>query len=281
MFKPLLAAAADLSALAFPMIASAKIDGIRCLRTETGLVTRSLKLIPNRSIRDRLAHVPVGYDGELLTFTDGQRDDFNTVQSKVMRADGEPVFAFCVFDTFAVDAGFRDRFASLEEMPGVEIVPHLELLNAAALDAFERQCVEEEGWEGVMLRAPDGPYKHGRSTAKERTLLKVKRFEDDEAIVISCIEQMENQNEATRNALGRTERSTSKDGLVPKGTLGALSCGWRGVTFEIGTGFNDAQRADIWARRAAMPGTRVTFKFQGTGPNGKPRFPSFKAIRVA
>lgn len=281
MFKPLLAAPADLSTLAFPVLASPKIDGIRCLITEEGAVSRTLKPIPNRHIRAMLSDLPVGYDGELLTFTNGERDDFNTVQSKVMRADGEPEFTFQVFDNFALDATFEARLRSLATTNFAIPVHHQHLSSMAELDAFERECVEDHGWEGIMLRAPRGPYKFGRSTVKERILLKVKRFEDDEAVVISCIEQMENQNLATRNALGRTERSTCKDGLVPKGTLGALSCSWRGITFEIGTGFNDAQRADLWSRRGSMAGTRVTFKFQGVGPNGKPRFPSFKAIRIA
>lgn len=285
MFKPLLAATADTAALRFPLLASPKIDGIRCLLSFTGPVARSLKPIPNDYIREQLAkHLPPGLDGELLTFTDGRRDDFNTVQSKVMRKAGEPEFTFMVFDCFVSPTSpFQTRLSDATlATKGVlmaEAVEHRMIRTAEELDEYERECVDVRGWEGVMLRAPHGTYKFGRSTVNERILLKVKRFTDDEAIVAGTIEQMENQNEAVTNALGHTERSTAKDGLVPKDTLGALVCDWNGVTFELGTGFSQAQRDDLWARRDKIVGSKVNFKFQGTGPNGKPRFPSFRGMR--
>lgn len=280
MFKPLLAATASASSIKFPVLASPKIDGIRCLITEQGAVTRTLKPIPNKHIRACLANCPPGYDGELLTFTNKKRDDFNTVQSKVMRSDGQPDFQFMVFDNFNAKPDFVIRLATIDPSEFVQPVTHVLLEDHAQLDRFEKFCVETEGWEGVMLRDPKGRYKHGRSTEREGILLKLKRFDDDEAIIVDFIEQMENQNEATTNALGHTERSSAKDGLVPKGTLGALSCRWRDVTFELGTGFDQSMRDEIWGRRDELAGAAVTFKFQGTGPNGKPRFPSFKAIRA-
>lgn len=226
-----------------------------------------------------LREAPAGYDGELLTYTNGVRDDFNTVQSKIMSANGTPDFRFHVFDTFAAEGGFAKRFKSLRAAPAVEIVPHQRIETAADLDAFERQCVEAKAWEGVMLRAPAGAYKLGRSTAREGILLKLKRFADDEATVVGLVEQFGNTNAATTNALGYTERSSAKDGLTPKGTLGALSCAWRGVQFEIGTGFDQATRDALWCLGETLIGTRVTFKYQGVGPNGRPRFPSFKSLR--
>lgn len=280
-FRPLLAveAAGDIS---FPVLASPKIDGIRCLTGAQGPLTRSMKPIPNRHIQAKLAGLPVGLDGELLTFTNGERDDFNTVQSKVMRAAGEPDFLFMLFDNALAEGGFEERFATLATFTDVRhlaIVPHLPIADAGALDVFETACVETHGWEGVMLRKPDGRYKHGRSTLKEGILLKVKRFADDEAVITGCVEMMENTNAATTDAFGHVQRSTARDGLVPKGTLGALVCQWKDVTFELGTGFTESQRADLWRRRDSLPGLKVTFKFQGTGTNGRPRFPSFRGVR--
>lgn len=283
MFKPLLAATADVAALRFPLLASPKIDGIRCLTAADGAVTRTLKPIPNDHIRAKLAGRPF-LDGELLTFTNGQRDDFNTVQSKVMSKAGEPEFCFMVFDFFMdptspFQARLSEATLATYGFPNAETVEHRMIRSLEELDAYERECVDVRGWEGVMLRAPHGTYKFGRSTVNERILLKVKRFTDDEAVIAGTIEQMENQNEAVTNALGHTERSTAKDGLVPKGTLGALICDWKGVSFELGTGFSQAQRDDLWSQRDKIVGCKVNFKFQGTGPNGKPRFPSFRGMR--
>lgn len=282
MFKPLLAVEADLDAIRFPVLASPKIDGIRCLITLDGAVSRNMKPIPNKHIRAALAHLPYGYDGELLTYTDGQRDDFNVVQSKVMRRDGTPDFKFMVFDNFAAPGGFQDRLNLHVNANGeqhVAVVWHVMIKGREFLEAYESDCVERNGWEGIMLRDPGGIYKHGRSTVKEGILLKVKRFSDDEAEIIGTIERMHNTNEATTNALGRTERSSAKAGLVGMDTLGALSCRWNGIEFEIGTGMNDQQRAELWLRRSSIVGKKVTFKYQGVGTHGAPRFPVFRGIR--
>src|SRR3546814_17315127 len=100
MFKPLLAEKADLDLLTFPMIASPKIDGIRCvIHPEHGAVSRKLKPIPNNYVREALNAIGIaGYDGELVTYPGDRIDDFNTVQSTIMRADDKPVYHFHVFD---------------------------------------------------------------------------------------------------------------------------------------------------------------------------------------
>ncbi|KAB2666037.1 hypothetical protein F9K91_07860 [Brucella tritici] len=283
MFKPLLAATADVALLKFPYYATPKIDGIRCLIMRDGAVTRSLKPIPNEHIRTILSSpVLVGLDGEILTFTDGKRDDFNTVQSKVMRKDGEPEFKLVAFDKFSEpDEAYSKRIIDMAAIYHSNMSPLLPdtITSLEELDAYEQRCVDEEGWEGVMLRKPNSIYKFGRSTTREGILLKVKRFYDDEAVILGTVEQMENGNEATVNALGHTERSSHKAGMIPKGTLGALACEWQGVRFELGTGFSQAQRDQLWAERDSLIGLKVTFKFQGVGTHGAPRFPVFLGIR--
>lgn len=284
MFKPLLAATADTALLKFPYLATPKIDGIRCLiMPETGAVSRTMKPIPNLHIRHLLSAPELaGLDGEILTYTDGKRDDFNTVQSKVMRKDGQPEFKLIAFDCFtAHDMGYTTRICGLESVASDIIDPLMPVRidTLDELDHYESTCIDVLGWEGVMLRKPNSIYKFGRSTAREGILLKVKRFTDDEAVITGTIEQMENTNEAKKDAFGRTERSSAKEGMVPKGTLGALSCIWNDISFEIGTGFNQAQRDKLWAERNALVGQKVTFKFQGVGSLGAPRFPVFIGIR--
>src|SRR5690606_5448014 len=62
---------------------------------------------------------------------------------------------------------------------------------------YETHCLKM-GYEGLILRNPDAPYKFGRSTLKEGSLLKLKRYEDAEAIVVSLEEAMHNDNEAEK-----------------------------------------------------------------------------------
>ena len=100
-----------------------------------------------------------------------------------------------------------------------------------------------------MLRQPASKYVVGRSS----TLLKVKSFKDDEAVVI-----------AHQPGAGRH-----------KGRLGALLVRLAdGTEFSIGTGFSDKQR-----ETPPPVGCTVVFRYQELSDGGVPRFPSFSAVR--
>ena len=88
-----------------------------------------------------------------------------------------------------------------------EILSGTNVNSMEEIDTNESACLEF-GYEGIMLRDPNGTYKFGRSTARDNILLKVKRFLDDEAEVIGIEEKMSNQNVAEKDNFGRTERSS-------------------------------------------------------------------------
>jgi len=153
------------------------------------------------------------------------------------------------------------------------------------LDAYEAEQLAN-GFEGVMLRHYASPYKFGRGTVTKQDLLKLKRFEDAEAIVIGFEELMHNANEATVGLLGQTERGHSKAGMVGMDTLGALKVRglngpFAGVEFNIGTGFDAATRRLIWLAREAWLGKVVKYKFFPIGSKDAPRFPVFLGERMA
>lgn len=138
----------------------------------------------------------------------------------------------------------------------------------------------ELGFEGIMLRKPLGPYKFGRSTENEQIHIKVKRFEDDEAIILGCIEGVHHGNVATKDAFGRTKRSTCKAGLVSNGLLGALSVrNTVGQEFEIGTGFTAIDCTELWAKRDQIFGKTIKYRYQKVGTKDLPRFPSYQGFR--
>lgn len=281
--KPMLAATiTDVADLRYPLIASAKIDGIRCLMLTGKAVSRSLKPIRNTFIRRYLERIlPDGADGEL---TSG--DGFQSSTSAIMSQDGEPDFRYWMFDL----VGSRPYWQRIEAMHEFAATLHkdslISVLNTVVvydysqLLEFETLCLAQ-GYEGVMLRHPDGPYKCGRSTMKEGYLMKLKRFIDAEAEVIGFEEGMHNANEAKKNALGHTERSGHKDGLVPTGWLGSLRVRdlETGIEFNIGTGFDMALRTLIWKQRKQYLGKIVKYKSQPTGVKDAPRFPVFLGIR--
>lgn len=283
-FRPMLADSADLTKLRFPVVGSAKLDGIRCVIHEGKPKTRMLEDIPNLHIQKCLSDPRyANLDGEIVTFTNNVMDDFNTIQGNVMRRDGEPDFRFIVFDNFEdTERPYTERVANIKLPlldPYASILHTVLIQDAGALAYWEAQYVSD-GFEGIMLRDPHGRYKYGRSTVKEQGLLKYKRFFDAEATIIDFVEQMRNENAAEKSHVGTVKRSSAAAGKVPAGKLGALVVrNADGVEFEIGTGFTDAQRKSIWENRQAHHGMTVTYRYQELTPNNKPRFPSFLGFR--
>jgi DNA ligase-1 len=292
-FKPMLAGKLEdrKEPLDFPVLASPKIDGIRCMIISGMAMTRSLKLVPNRHIQALIgAGILDGLDGELVVGNAFGPDVMTRTSSGVMKIEGEPDFTFCVFDDFSSQDSFFHRLeqavrrcsvlAETNELP-VRTVPHEWIHRQEDLEEFEAKCLAA-GYEGIMIRDPAAKYKYGRSTAKDGALLKVKRFVDSEAVITGYEEEMHNGNEATVNELGRTERSTAQAGLTGKGRLGVLLGKdlKTGATVRCGSGFTAKERQEMWDLRHLLPGMLFTYKFFPTaGFDESPRHPVWKSIR--
>ncbi len=280
--KPLLAyTVEDTSTLKYPLFASVKLDGIRCLVIDSVAYSRNMKPIKNEYVQKCIGKPEYnGLDGELIVGDIFAKDCYRQTNSGVMSKDGEPDFKFYVFDRW--DMGnfkFETRYTNIPKLPFVEIVSQWEMNSEGELLMFETELLEK-GAEGVMVRSVDGIYKNGRSTAKDGILGKVKRFSDAEYRIVGFVERMHNANEATRNELGYIERSSHKDNLVGRGDLGALVLETAdGQKFNCGTGFDDALRAEIWANKDAYIGRMAKVKSFLIGVKDKPRFPIFLGIR--
>lgn len=296
-FRPMLSGKVeDITKLQYPLLATPKIDGIRSITREKLItdmfdpnqveaVSRTLTRIPNGFIQETLStyNLP-GLDGEIITWTNGKMDKYNDVLSKVMSGAGRPEFTFHVFDLVEPTpywdrmAWLKDKMVFPEDTVLKKLLPKL-IEDEQNLLAYEEACLEQ-GFEGVMLRSIDGPYKFGRSTFKQHWLLKLKRFQDSEAVIIGFQELQRNGNDATLNAFGLTERSSHQCNLIPGGVLGAITVrDERGCEFNIGTGFDDNLRLTIWNSRENYLGKTVKFKHQPHGAKEKPRCPVFLGFR--
>jgi DNA ligase-1 len=278
----------DTSSLKYPLIVSPKLDGIRAMVQGGQLVSRNLKPIPNRFTSGLFGVTECeGLDGELIVGDPTDKDCFNTTSSGVMSRDGEPNVCFHIFDVFMPHAGFQERYECVlssfaSRNRSFKVVPHTLCANEKALRAAETEFLKQ-GYEGLMVRSLDGQYKQGRSTAKQGWLLKLKQFVDAEAVIIGIEEQLHNGNTAIKNALGNLERSSKKEGMVGKNTMGALKVHgingtFKGVEFSIGTGFDASQRDDIWGDKDLV-GKTVTYKYFPIGCVDAPRFPVFRGFR--
>jgi len=292
--KPLLASEAPSpDQIRFPVLASSKLDGIRAIMTKDGPQSRSGKLIPSKHVqklfKDAVKAHPelVGLDGELIVGEPNAKDVFRVTTSAVMAQDKTPDFKYFVFDYLGKGASlpFKDRYSAIlklqMKLPSwVVILPQIDVPDAQHLAEVE-EAVVGMGFEGLIIRDPTAPYKHGRSSAKEGILLKVRRFKDSEAVIIGATEEMENQNVATKDAFGRTERATLQENLVGKNALGAWVV--RDLVtkkeFQIGTGYTRDEREHMWRNRRSLVGKIVKYRYFEVGVKDLPRFPVFQGFR--
>lgn len=284
LFKPILASDAELDKLRFPLLASAKLDGVRAVVKNGVVLSRSLKPIPNAYVQSLFKHLE-HFDGELIVGDPTSKTCYRDTVSGVMSRDGKPGVMLYVFDHIehATKTYLQRNLALTKARPGLmkHVVRHAQYHVTCLNTLLELEAkLLDQGYEGLILRDPNAPYKFGRSTVREGYLLKLKRFTDAEFEVVGFEERMHNGNEATTNELGRTKRSSHKENKTGRGDLGALIVRTaEGLVFNVGTGFDDAQRAEIWTNQAKYQGAWAKVKFFAIGMKDAPRHPVFLGWR--
>lgn len=296
-FKPLLSGKADIDKLTYPLGGSPKLDGIRAVIRDGVVYSRTFKPIRNKHVQYLFGHRAFdGLDGELIIGDPTADGCYSRTNSGVMSAEGKPDVKFYGFDDFSSpEKPFQDRLKVAKDrmhlyntrsdvFPGecrFVFVPHNLIESREVLEIYEKAIVEM-GYEGVMLRDINGRYKFGRSTQKERILLKLKRFSDSEAEIIGAVELLHNNNPGIRNEkTGVIERSTNQENMVPSGILGAFVVRdlKTGVEFEVGTGFSMEERKIYWNDYGPLVGQIIKYKYFPYGEKDKPRHPVFLGFR--
>lgn len=273
-----------------PIYGQPKLDGIRMFVRDGVAYTRSLKPVRSEQVQAIVAeHAEIleGLDGEIIAGDPTAKNAYRRTCSAVMSYGKFDDTKFHVFDVWNSKHPFKIRLLELSEryeiggwVQGVETI----LLNTMEdIIEFEKQKLSQ-GYEGVILRSPEGVYKYGRGTPTKGELIKLKKFLDTEATVVGFHEFMHNANDLTTNELGYAERSSHQDGLMPMGTLGALEAegefpNGTKYTVRIGTGFDTEARQNIWDNRNQYLGRLVKFKYFGGGVKEAPRFPVFLGWR--
>ncbi len=232
---------------------SEKYDGVRGYWDGVALWTRGGNRIHAPDYFTIELPKGVELDGELWM---GRRK-FEETTSTVLRDEPDERWRrvrFMVFDAPKAKGSFEQRMAFLKRTlsAGAKYVQPVPQYRCKGSDHLitERDRVVKAGGEGLMIRKPESKYDAGRSP----TLLKVKTYDDAEAVVIA-------HNPGKGKFAGKlgSVRVRTEDGRE----------------FSLGTGFTDAQR------ESPPPiGSVVTYRFRGLTKNGLPRFPSFLRIRT-
>ena len=195
----------------------------------------------------------VALDGELWVGR-GQFEGTASIVSRHTSHEGWRRVRYMVFDlpddpgTF--DVRLQNLHAAVAASPNkfLAVIPQYKMPDQKAL-LEKLDTIVTNGGEGLMLHRGDSRYHAGRSM----DLLKLKRFDDAEGIVI-----------AHNPGQGRLA------GLMGSVTVRTA----QGVIVKIGSGFTDDER-----KNPPPIGATITFKHQGFTASGKPRFPVFWRVR--
>ena len=246
----------------FPCFVQGKENGVRCLYGDHGFWTRNGKAFPE----DVTAHLAfprqpgLVYDGELVmpapyTF---QESLAHTKKYRPQTAHLLEYRLYDVYDPERPDWPYRERLAFLAESAAFfpETVFVVETSEASAHDDVGRihQQFVDRGYEGIMLRNADAPYKPDH---RSKDLQKVKAMKDAE-FQIAAVEE------------GRGR-------MVGMPIFVCLNADGR--FFRTGLKGPEAYRRELWQRRHELVGKPITVQYQALTDDGLPQFPVGLAIR--
>ncbi len=308
--KLMLATDADTKKLKYPLCMQPKIDGVRAAHlTPAGLTGRNLKPHANLHTTKVFSNpLYLGLDGEMANGDWTAEDLCRRTTSAMNTIAGEPELTWHVFDyvnSYTYTFGYRHRYYHLarrveqlqrEGVNNIHLVPNHYVQDEEGLLELEDRWLDL-GFEGAIIRAVSGPYKEGRSTIREGYLLRIKRFIEEDAVVLDVVEGRTNLNEAKVNALGHTERSSHQENMVPNGMVGTLTCRLSkdvfdprnlgnpillaGAEITVSAGSMDHKdRLRYMKEPGLIIGKTIKFKMFPKGVKDKPRFPTFQSIRM-
>lgn len=292
--RPMLAEDWDRAKQRYPVIAMAKIDGVRAINQDGVLYGRSLNPHANRYVTQMFSGEDLaGLDGELAAAAPTHPRLVSLTTSAVNTIEGEPDLSWWVFDDYLAPGPYEQRLEALVKRvqklgeddpwlaPRLKVVPWEVIRSEQELENFKEDCLGK-GYEGVILRDPKGNHKEGRSTVIEGGFLRIKPFVIEEAFIFGFEQGMTNANPAKVNNLGLTERSTHKENLVPNGKIGNLRavCLKTGKIIKIGPGrMKHDEREKFMLQPTLLIGQVCKYKHFPYGVKDKPRFPTFESFR--
>ena len=332
-FKPMLGANApdDKSELNFPLLVSVKLDGIRAIfHPELGLVSRSLKPIPNKQLHEKYSHL-IEYSKQNNIIFDGEfynhKMTFQEITSLVMtecfeeqktvkklQKQSSPLLVyyykiteeeitfenpikFHIFDRLDLKnsedhlINRASNYIDHENHKNIVKVDQKLIYKVKELDKLFNEALDD-GYEGLIIRCPSQKYKFGRSTVKEKGLLKYKPFITYDAKITGITERLVNTNESFRNELGQSVKRNTKEDKIGTGIASAfiVKINWlqfsnkKSGTFEMrelkvtipGT---EEFRREIFENQDKYIGKMIEFKGMDVGAKDVPRHPVFERFR--
>ena len=248
-----------------------KLDGIRCIAIvrngDCNIFARSGKQIVNfdETIGQELASLPEGvYDGEIMD------EDFVALMRQLHRKEDKNVknsylalFDFVSLEEWDSRKGTQPmsfRREKLESCLSGKSFKYLRLVDQKivekSVENIDRHHARyvQQGYEGAMVKNPVLPYSFGRSDA----VIKIKSFLDADLTVIGY-----------KEGTGRHA-----------GKLGSILVDFNGIEVNVGSGFDDEMRSEVWANKDSYIGMTAEVRYQEVTADGSLRFPTFVCWRT-
>lgn len=260
---------------------SQKMNGNRASYYQGKLMSRQGKEFTGmQHIISDLEQLGIGwfYDGELVrknidNLSDGQNFRIGT---GIINSDSESKneIKFVIFDCFP-ESDIKNKESTakyklrrkmlnkLREVIAEKNLKNIEIVTMVYEGTDQSQIVKwldyaiEQGWEGLMLNK-DATYKCKRTT----DLIKIKKFYTMDLSVVGVLE-----------GEGRL-----------KGTLGALVVKYKENTVNVGSGFDDETRKNLWKKRELLIGQVIEVKYKEISKDKKTgleslQFPIYVGLR--
>jgi DNA ligase-1 len=273
MLKPQLAVACkDTSKLKYPLIVEPKLDGVRCLVhlgvDKISCYSRDLKPLVNFAeleeelVKDFLLFKGAILDGEVIANSRNFDDTISRARSH-RGVNTHIDYTFCIFDVVVPNKPLIERKRMLEGytkgkhwrvMPWLISVDEQELMTEHAINC-------RVGFEGTMIKNMYGLYHHGRN----QDWKKLKPFHTADLTITSITE-------------GKGKASGMMGRIEVQGFIG--DAGNVFVKSEVGTGFSDEVRKDMFNNKDKYLGKVAEIQYQEITKDNSLRFPSFKRMRT-
>lgn len=284
--------------LKFPLILQPKIDGVRGMNLDGQFTGRSMKPPANKFCASFFSQRQfIGLDGEIAAQSETHPNLCSLTSSALSTIAGEPFLLWHCFDYITKDTislPYIERLQRLENYIQIisteykQLVNRLRVIQCKHVTTLDDLLYQDAMWlaagyEGTIVRDPNGKYKQGRSTPNQGGLLRIKRFANGEMLVTGIEEGKSNCNEATVGANGYTERSTHQENMVPNGMVGTLlgKDTKTGANMKCAAGrMTHQERIDYFNFPQKLIGKQVKFKHFLKGVKDKPRFPTFQCIKI-
>ncbi len=320
MFKPMSApnnkVPLKLEELKYPLLASYKLDGIRCEFKNGEILSKSLKPIQNKQLREKFeklaeytSHQNVILDGEIYT----PEIPFALISSCVMTQDytdkksikawakkceehevditREEVIKtinFYAFDCVVkgiVNEPFKNRSKFVNQvatrLDHIIAVKQVIVNSKEEVEALYKQALGD-GLEGLILKDINGRYKCGRGTIKEGLIFKVKPLETVDAKIIEVIQGTNVKKGVAKkiNELGRSVTSKKKEDRELNGMVSDFRVNYKDTTVKVSCSrMKHEQRKEVWENKEQYIGKMIEYCFIPIGMKDKPRSPRFVRFR--